>query len=90
MESQSDHEPFWLVRVVTKHRRLSEAQSFSNWGAEFDCAAGAKAVEVTKLMPSSPAAHQDQQDQQQHQQHTTLGGYGSRAKALLTCWDGAF
>ena len=56
MESQSDSEPFWLVRVVAKHDRLGTHTQFEEWGASIKCAKGGKAVEVTKLMPSSAAA----------------------------------
>jgi hypothetical protein len=56
MESQSDSEPFWLVRVIAKHDRLDTQKQFEEWGASIKCAKGGKAVEVTKLMPSSAAA----------------------------------
>ena len=56
MESQSDSEPFWLVRVIAKHDRLDTQKQFEEWGASIKCAKGGEAVEVTKLMPSSAAA----------------------------------
>jgi hypothetical protein len=56
MESQSDSEPLWLVRVVAKHDCLGTHTQFEEWGASIKCAKGGEAVEVTKLMPSSAAA----------------------------------
>ena len=49
MESQSDDQPFWLVRLVKKHPVLVGDQVWEEWGANIVCKSGAKAVEVTEL-----------------------------------------
>jgi hypothetical protein len=56
LESQSDDQPFWLVRVVEKHPVLVGDQVWEEWGANIVCKSGAKAVEVTKLMVTSTNA----------------------------------
>jgi hypothetical protein len=56
MESQTDSEPFWLVRVLDKHNVLEGEQVWGEWGANILCKRGAKAVEVTKLMVTSSQA----------------------------------
>ena len=32
METQSDTEPFWLVRVVERHEQLDRESTFEDWG----------------------------------------------------------
>ena len=56
VETQSDVEPFWLVRVAEKHEKLQEAQALDMGGVKLQCAEGSAAVEVTKMMISSPYA----------------------------------
>ena len=41
------------MRVVAKHDCLGEDKAFEEWGASMKCKRGGRAVEVTKMMPSS-------------------------------------
>ena len=54
METQSDTEPFWLVRVVQRHEQLDRDWVFKDWGVELNCKQGERALIVTKLFVSSP------------------------------------
>jgi hypothetical protein len=56
LESQTDSEPFWLVRVVEKHSVLGREEVWGEWGANIVCKRGAKAIKVTKLMVTSSQA----------------------------------
>jgi hypothetical protein len=56
METQSDTEPFWLVRVVERHEQLACDSTFEDWGVEFNCKQGERALTVTKLFVSSPTS----------------------------------
>ena len=56
METQSDTELFWLVRVVERHEQLDRDTTFENWGVEFNCKQGERALTVTKLFVSSPTS----------------------------------
>ena len=53
METKSNIEPFWLVRVVEKVESLGESSTFDDWGVKLKCNRGGRALIVTKLMLSS-------------------------------------
>ena len=53
METKSNIEPFWLVRVVEKVESLGESSTFDDWGVKLKCDKGGRALIVTKLMLSS-------------------------------------
>ena len=56
VETQSNSEPFWLVRVAKKHKRLKDVKTIDAAGVKLRCERGSDAVEVTKMMISSPLA----------------------------------
>ena len=53
IESQAEVEPMWLVRVIRKRGCVGPAKKFADWGVEYCIEKGERAVEVTRLFPSS-------------------------------------
>jgi hypothetical protein len=53
IESQAEIEPMWLVRVIRKRGCVGPAKKFADWGVEHCIEKGERAVEVTRLFPSS-------------------------------------
>ena len=56
IESQSEVEPMWLVRVLQKHPELAEDKTLDDWGVTYLCNGGEGALEVTRLFISSTKA----------------------------------
>jgi hypothetical protein len=52
-ESQAEVEPTWLARVIRKRGCVGPAKKFADWGVEHCIEKGERAVEVTRLFPSS-------------------------------------
>ena len=56
IESQSEVDPMWLVRVVKKHESLEKERKFDAWGVEYCCEVGEGTLEVTRMFISSSKA----------------------------------
>ena len=53
IESQSEAEPMWLVRVVRKRGCVGPAAQFEDWGVKYLVGKSERALEVIRLFPSS-------------------------------------
>ena len=53
IESQSEAEPTWLVRVVRKRGCVGPAAQFEDWGVKYLVDKSERALEVIRLFPSS-------------------------------------